>query len=359
MKYAMQLVIGFCAFSTALTAGPPAPKLALKGLDPIALSAGKEVAGLDSLETCHGLFRYRFANAENKAAFEAKPEERGIQFGGACGRMGPFSGNGNPERFYVHDRRIYVFASEGCRDSFKKAPEKHIERPNPVPEGTAAERKRGAELLELALVGFGGAKRVDGLKSIQEFTRQAYKQGDKEVVSTYQVAWAFPDRVRIVEEFSVPYGFVVSGQKGYQMYGKDSWELESSMREVAWRQALRQPLAMLRNRSTPGFVAIAKGPGKVDDTAVELLVVALHGATTTWSVEPKSGRILQVEFQGRRGTVGDNAVKFSDFREVDGLVMPHQRAEFFNGKRVSSPEIRIERFVPNGELKPGTFMPSE
>jgi YHS domain-containing protein len=331
----------------------------VKGLDPIALSEGKELIGLESLEARHGLFRYRFASKENKAAFEAKPEERGIQFGGACGKMGPFSGNGNPARFFVHDGRIYVFASEGCRDAFKKDPEKHIERPNPVPEGSAEQRKRGAELLDLTLNGFGGAKRVDGLKTLQEMTRHAYKQGDKETVSKYQVAWAFPDRVRIVEEFSVPYGFVVDGRKGHQISGKESLTLETSMREVAWRQALRQPLAMLKNRDAKGFVAIAKGPGKVGETAVELLAVALHGATSTWSVEAKTGRILQVQYEARRGTVGDNVVTFADFRDVDGLIMPYQRATFFNGKAVSSPEASIERIVPNGELKPEIFMQSK
>jgi YHS domain-containing protein len=342
-----------------LHAGAQEPPLAVKGLDPIALSQGKEIAGLESLESRHGLYRYRFANKENKAAFEAKPEERGIQFGGACGKMGPFSGNGNPARFFVHDGRIYTFASESCRDSFKKDPEKHIERPNPVPQGSAEQRKRGGELVDLALVGFGGAKHVDGLKTLQEVTRQVYKHGEKETISKHQVAWAFPDRVRIVEEFSVPYGFVVDGQKGHQISGKESSTLENSMREVAWRQALRQPLAMLKNRNAKGFVAIAKGPGKVGETAVELLVVSLHGATSTWSVEPKSGRILQVQYEARRGMVGDNVVKFADFRDVDGLIMPYHRSTFFNGKAVTSPEVQIERIVPNGEINPEIFKPSK
>jgi YHS domain-containing protein len=359
MKYVLTLILGWSPPFFLLHAGAQEPPLAVKGLDPIALSQGKEIAGLESLETRHGLYRYRFANKESKAAFEARPEERGIQFGGACGKMGPFSGNGNPARFFVHDSRIYIFASESCRDSFKKDPEKHIERPNPVPQGSAEQRKRGGELVDLTLVGFGGAKRVDGLKTLQEITRHAYKQGDKETISKYQVAWAFPDRVRIVEEFSVPYGFVVDGQKGHQISGKESLALENSMREVAWRQALRQPLAMLKNRHAKGFVAIARGPGKVGETAVELLEVALHGATSTWFIEVKTGRILQVQYEARRAMVGDNVVKFADFRDIDGLIMPHQRSTFFNGKAVNNPEVRIERIVPNGELKSEIFKQSK
>jgi YHS domain-containing protein len=358
MRFAIVVIVALCVLPSALCAAPPEPKLALKGLDPIALSEGKEVEGSEALETLHGQFRYRFATKENKAAFEAKPEERGIQFGGACGKMGPFSGSGSPQRFFVHEGRIYVFASEGCRDAFKRDPEKHIERPNPVPDGSEEQRKRGAELLALALKGFGGAERVDRLKSLQEFTRHVYKQGDNETVSSHQVAWAFPDRVRIVEEFSVPYGYVVDGRKGHQIEGKNCLMMENGIREIAWRQALRQPLAMLKNRHAKGFTAIAKGAAKVDKTDVELLAVALDGATSTWLVDPATGRILEVQFEARRGTVGHNVIQFSDFREIDGLIIPHRRTRFFNGKEVDSPQTRIERIAPDGILAPELFLPS-
>lgn len=359
MKRVLFVMAWFAAFVGAAGAEPPAAPLALKGLDPIALSEGKEVPGLESLESIHGRYRYRFANPENKTAFDAKPEERGIQFGGACGKMGPFSGNGNPDRFFVHDRRIYIFASESCRDGFKKNPDKHIEQPNPAPQGSEEQIKRGNALLQQVLAGFGGADKVDGIKNFQVIDKHVYKQGGKEVIGMHRVAWAFPNRVRIEEEFSVPYGFVVRGDAGFQVAGTEIWPLETSMRAVAWRQALRQPLALLRNRNAKGFIAAAKGESKVDDTPVELLAVALDGATSTWSIDPKTRRILQTAYQARRGTVGDNVVKFSDFREVNGLVLPHQRAVFFNGKAITSPEVRMERYIVNGDLKPDLFGPTQ
>ncbi len=359
MKQAFLLFIAFGILSPALIGAPPAVQLALKGFDPIALSEGKEIAGLVSLETQHGLFRYRFANKENKALFEATPEERAIQFGGACGKMGPFSGSGNPERFFVHDHRIYVFASEGCRNAFKKDPTKHIELPNPLPEGSAEAKRRGKELVELALLGLGGGKRVDALKTLQEFTRNVYRQGETESISHSQVVWDFPNRVRIQEEFTQPYGFVVDGSNGHQISGKESWPLESSMRIVAWRQALRQPLAMIKNRNAKGFLAVAKGVGKLDKLDVELLCVSLEGATSTWSLDPKTGRILQVQYEGRRGVIGDIVVQFADFRDFDGLTLPQKQTKFFNGKEISSPKEQIERIVADGELKPEIFRQSK
>ncbi len=345
----------FVALATNAAAESPEPVLALNGLDPIALIDGKEVPGLETIEITHGLFRYRFANPENKATFTAKPDDHGIQFGGACGKMGPFSGNGNPSRFYVHDRRIYVFASESCRDGFKRDPVKHIEQPNPVPMGTAEQKQQGAALVEKALSGFGGAARVDGLKSLKATVKHVYKSGNTETIGTKRVIWSFPRRVRIEEEFSTAYGFVIDGQQGAQFAGAKNWPMDMSMRDFGWRQALREPLAMLRNRDAKGFVAIAQGKGEVDGQSVELLAVALDGATSTWSIDAKSGRILQCAYNARRGVVGDVVVKYSDFREVDGLTLPHVSAIAFNGKPVASPEVRHDSFVVNGDIKPGVF----
>lgn len=340
--------------STALAAAPPA--LALGGLDPIALADGNETPGLDTIEATYGRFKYRFATAENKKAFEAKPEERAIQFGGACGRMGPFSGTGDPKRYAVHARRIYIFASAGCRDGFLRDPEKHIDHPNPEPKGTADQTKRGAELVAKAVDGFGGGKVVDGLKTLHRSERITYRSGGKETVGVGRMTWVFPDRVRVEEDFGTPYGHVVRADGGFEISGKELHPLEPALRDDGWRRALRDPLVMLRNRTAKGFTAVAKEPGKVDDTPVETVEVALNGATSMWSIDPKTGRILQIVYRGRRvGSVGDNVVKFSEFKAVDGLVLPHRRTEFFNGKELSSPERKADEITVNGKVKAELF----
>lgn len=352
LTVAALLVVGTAAFA----ADTPPPALALGGLDPIALADGKETPGLETIEATYGRFKYRFATAENKKAFEAKPEERAIQFGGACGRMGPFSGTGDPKRYAVHDRRIYIFASPGCRDGFLRDPEKHIDKPNPEPTGTAEQAKRGAELVATAVEGFGGAKVVDALTSLHRAERLTYKSGDQETVGAARTTWVYPDRVRVEQDFGTPYGHVVRADGGFEIAGKEVFPLEPAMRDDAWRRALRDPLVVLRNRGTKGFVAVAKGADKVGDTPVETVEVALNGATSTWSIDPKSGRILRIAYRGRRvGSVGDNVVTFADFKAVDGLVLPHARTEFFNGKELTSPERRTDEIAVNGKMKDELF----
>jgi len=333
-------------FFASVHAETPVPKLAVKGLDPIELAAGKEVPGKEGLESTHGLFRYRFATEQNKAAFEKQPVERGIQFGGACGKMGPFTGMGSPDRFHVHDGRIYLFASEMCRNAFKKDPEQYIEKPNPVPTGTPEQLEKGKLLVSKVLEGFGGANKVDAIEGYETHCRHIYKQQNgKELVGHYTTAWSFPDKYRFEEKFTTAYGQGFSGSNGYQFAGKDAWRLDAPVTEVAQRQALREPLAMLRNRQAKDFVAVAAGVAEVDGKPLEKLDVAYQGATTTWFVDPKTGRILQVSYQARKGTVGNYVFKYSDFKEVEGLVISFKKAEFFNGKESTSPVVHMDKVV--------------
>ncbi|MBL8822158.1 MAG: YHS domain-containing protein [Planctomycetia bacterium] len=332
-------------FLASIQAETPVPKLALKGLDPIELAAGKEVQGKEGLESTHGLFRYRFASEENKAAFDKQPVERGIQFGGACGKMGPFTGMGSPDRFYVHDGRIYVFASEMCRNAFKKDPEQYIEKPNMVPTGTPEQLEQGKVLVSKVLEGFGGANKVDAIQGYETHCRHIYKQNGKELVGHYTTAWSFPDKYRFEEKFTTAYGQGFNGSKGYQFAGKDAWKLDAPVTAVAQRQALREPLAMLRNRQAKGFVAVANGVTEVDGKPLEKLDVAYQGATTTWFIDPDSGRILQLSYLARKGTNGINLVKFGDFKDVEGLVVPFKRAQFFNGKEITSPVVHLDKVV--------------
>lgn len=322
----------------------PEPRLALKGLDPVALVDGKELPGQAAWEASRGLFRYRFATEQNKAAFEAKPEQYAVQWGGACGRMGPFSGTGHPDRFYVHDRKIYLFASEGCRNAFKAAPALYLEQPNEAPTGTAEQQRAGKLLLEKVLTGFGGADKVDALKSLSIDTKVTYKQQNADdYIGHHKVSWMFPDRYRFEEVYSKAYGQAVAGRSGFQFAGKENWPLEENLRTIAWRQALRDPLGMLRNRHAPGFVALATGTDKIQDQAVEILTVALNGATTTWYIDSATGRIIQISYLALRGIVGENVIQFSDFKSVDGIILPHSRKVIFNGKEIKSPQLSLEK----------------
>lgn len=329
---------------------------ALKGFDPLELVDNREVKGLENLSVVRGKYRYLFASEANKKRFEKSPDQYQIQMGGGCGRMGSLSGVGSPDRYYVFDRRIYIFASEQCRNSFKAAPENHLEKPDAAPEGSAADKRRGQELLKLALDGLGGAKKVDAIKTWQADIKLAYKQGDKTLEYKQTQAIAFPNRYRNEYDWgSSKNADVLLPGSAITADSKEAWIREEPVRAAIEREFYRHPLTILKARRNPGFVAVAAGKGKIGETEVEFLKVGFKGATSGLAIDAKTGRILQIAYRDRKPAFGDLVKTFSDFREVSGLTLPFKVEESFNHKPITSPVVTYESVTINGKLDEGLF----
>lgn len=328
----------------------------LTGLDPVALVDGRESKGLESLSVVRGRYRYLFSNPANKSLFERSPEIYQIQLGGGCGRMGPLSGAGNPDRFYVHDRRIYIFASESCRNGFKAAPELHIDKPDPLPEGSQADRRRANGLIQLALNGLGGAARVDRLTTYRASLKVTYVDGNTTTEGDRFVTIAFPDRYRQEEKWGEStFADLLLPRMAVTLSSKESWVREEQVRAALEREYFRQPLAILKARRDPRFRAAASGLGKVGDVDVEFVAIGVKGATTKLGIDPKTGRILQLSYKGRNGPIGEIVKTFSDFREVDGMWLPFKEETSFNGKLLVNPSIRYTTVTLNGKLNDELF----
>ena len=262
------------------------------------------------------------------------------------------------QRWYVHDNRIFIFASEGCRTSFQAAPARYLETAEEPPGGTPAQQKRGQELVELALSGFGGAEPVDGLKSLRLTYQIAYPQkGKEDFLMKKEWLCEFPGQFREEDSYIGWSGVnVATAKTGFSTSKQIAWPLEDSVRAVIVRQFHREPIVILKAREEKGFVAIAGRTEKVGEIDVELLEVGVRGATTTLAIDPKSGRILQARFQGRGGAGFGSIVKtFSDFKEVGKLLLPYVRSTEFEGKVITGPKTTLERIVVNEKLDPKLF----
>jgi putative intracellular protease/amidase/YHS domain-containing protein len=123
---------------------PRGESLALGGLDPVLLIVGKETKGQPELSVTRDGFRYRFADAANRAEFEKDPERYAIQFHGQCAHMR--SARANPDLFTVYKERIYAFGSEECKAAFLEKPQEHA---HPV-RNVAILVFDGMELLDFA-----------------------------------------------------------------------------------------------------------------------------------------------------------------------------------------------------------------
>jgi putative intracellular protease/amidase/YHS domain-containing protein len=138
---------------------PSDKPLALKGLDPVLLTEGKEVKGQAGLSVTREKFRYQFADAANKGKFEKDPARYEIQFHGGCAMMPEMAAQ--PSIFTVYKGRIYAFACDDCRAAFLQKPEEYAQGGQEKP----VHRRRSVAIFvfnSMELLDFAGPAEVFG-----------------------------------------------------------------------------------------------------------------------------------------------------------------------------------------------------
>jgi len=346
-------MLGSAALAALLALGladgrPPA---ALSGLDPVELCQGREKPGQESIDFVHGRYRYLFTTAESRATFEKDPARWRIQLGGACARMGPLSGAGGPSRFAVHDGKIYLFASDACRKAFLADPAAHLERDDARPEGDA---EKGRALLARAVAAAGGEKAIDAVATYRESMRRTLASGGQDYVNVETLTIAFPGRVRTDSAWNESrYANVLSDGTGVLIGSGESHAMEESQVAALRREASRHPLAILKARSRPAFVAVAASARD----GLDAVTVYFDGAATTLGLEPATGRVAKAWYRGRPGAAPPGAivVEYSDHRDAGGgLTLPATRRVTWEGKPVDDLSGTFEIAV-NPSLDPALF----
>ena len=159
-------LIGLGNCGTAAAQAEKKLEFALRGLDPVELVRGNESEGSNELVATSGKFRYRFKSEANRKLFETDPERFGIRFDGACMRMGPLSGAGDPERFAVHSGGIYVFASDACRITFLKSPDKFMVPEEPELRTDETSARHSKAILDRAVEAMGGKAKLVSIETL-------------------------------------------------------------------------------------------------------------------------------------------------------------------------------------------------
>ncbi|MBI4717424.1 MAG: hypothetical protein HY763_06445 [Planctomycetes bacterium] len=117
---------------------------ALNGYCPAAYLLRQEaVKGDPTFQSRYAGELYYLSSEKAKQAFDASPERFLPQFGGWCTMAlgGPYGNrkDGEPEVFFLHDGKVYLFSSVRARNAYLEAPEGVLER--------AAERFNVVQLL--------------------------------------------------------------------------------------------------------------------------------------------------------------------------------------------------------------------
>ncbi len=347
------LLAAICLFGCSASARAQANSEALiplEGLDPVMLSQGKEVQGDMKYKVTRGRFQYIFASAENKETFEKDPSRYQIQLDGHCARMGAPT-NGDPDLYAVHNGRIYIFGSPECQTLFKAAPEKYMEVPAPPKSPPTPEMvKRGQDLIVKAVEALGGSK----LDQLVSFKRKDLRGND--VKNTLLLA--FPDSVwqeTVRPTFTLV--SVVTPSESFIVVNNSARPMPKANGTSIYNELNHELIVLFRARNRSEFKAWATGNDRIGETAVERLDVELPGFTTTLGIDPKTGRVLSQTYRGRGpgGVLGEIVISYSDFRPVEGLLLPFKMSATFDGQPFPALSATIEAATINGQIDPASF----
>jgi len=234
------------------------------------------------------------------------------------------------------------------------APEKVLERDDPVPEHSPTRRRQGLTLLRQAIQAIGGDKLM-AIKSIR-LASAGESQGTKVAKA---LVLRFPDQARTESSWGRDcYAKLIDKDMAFFDDAGAVRAMTAAQARVMHRDLARHPLVILRATNRPDFVCEALGEGEIAGRKLTLVRVAFDGATTTLGLDPESHRILAVRHLAWGGpgfALGEQEVVFSDFRTVDGLTLPFARsvhrfagAAIEDAKTITWDEIQIDPELPDG-----------
>jgi YHS domain-containing protein len=313
------------------------PQLALDGLDPIALCEGREVRGDARWSAARGRFTYHFESEAALARFRAAPERFEIQWGGGCGRMGPLSGTGDPGRHLVHDGRLWIFASDGCRQGFAAAPERFVPPAEAPIESTPAAAEAGRAWIERAVSAHGGPQRLAPTVALwfEDDNEQDGWLSFADLVVRFDGAvhersrWIGPEAGRGFDSLWVvgAQDFLVEQGAWFEIVSRDQ-------RLDLVRTAQRHPLVLLAARDAEDFAAHELGRSTLAGGEVVDVHVRSAGLETVLHLDPHSGRVRGLSWRGRLADGPMRAVveTFETYLDRGGLLVPDRRSVTVDGR---------------------------
>jgi hypothetical protein len=256
----------------------------------------------------------------------------------------------------VHEGRLYVFASEPCRAGFLKAPEKLLDRDDPLPEASPETSRRGAELLARALASVGGAERVDRLRAIERRDVHAEESGGATYRVAHSLLLAFPDGVR--EETSwndAGWSHTVTERDAFS----DSSDGEPATLHPQQARALRRAtsheiLGLLRARARSDLRALALPADPRLGPDVERLLVHYDGTATELRLGAADGSLRGLAFRGRGPSmrIGRVELTIGERATVGGLSLPTAWSATFDGEPAPSLSVSGIEYLLDPELAP-------
>lgn len=214
------------------------------------------------------------------------------------------------------------------------------------------------EVLDRHAAAKGGLDRWRAVRSLTvSGTLTAFSQP-----GPFVVEWTRPDRYRSEQTiFGMKVIEAIDGTAAWWINPLAGSEEPAAVPEQGVKYAKRDAEyeSPLIDAKAKGNKVELLGPGDVDgQPALKLDVTRKDGSKETWFLDPKTFlEIARLDRKFDMGRENERWTYFSDFRPVDGLVIPHHIEEEFSIRHVATD---IEKVQINPEIDPARFkMPAK
>jgi hypothetical protein len=168
--------------------------------------------------------------------------------------------------------------------------------------------------------------------------------------------YLFPDRFR--QEVTLPFGtmsMAITGESGFAVTPQGVVDLPESQLAMIRQNAARNLLGLLKARNDPALVATVLPPGELEGAPLERLQIEVGGQVTVVGLDPETGRIRQLAYQGPgpAGAPGETVQVFSDWRPVGDLEYPFAIVGSFDGEQMQ--RVTLEEVEVDGEVDESIF----
>jgi hypothetical protein len=234
----------------------------------------------------------------------------------------------------MHDGKIYLFASDECRQTFLANPSAMLESDDPPPDVSDESIRRGRELLNQVVDAMGGAKRIDAIKTYDD--KMYMVAGDSRAYNGLWVAFpnSFSQKFKRNDHW---WSITSTGDSAWFDSDLKSRTMAKSQRQAFMREMGRLLVLIVKSRNDSKFICSYVGSGEFNEKPVEQIAVAMNGSTSTLMIDPKTNRIVGQAYRGRgpRAFLGEYEVNFSDYTTLDGVTLPITWSTKFDGEYVA------------------------
>ena len=182
----------------------------------------------------------------------------------------------------------------------------------------------------------------------------ALSMGGQTMSLGQQVTIQLPDKLR--QTFKTPMGdqtVVINGNRGTVLAGGQKQPIPESETSRMLEDLNRDLLLMVSR--VDEIEATAGGTDTVDGTTCTVVAVTLSGTESVLCIE-ENGNVVSQTYQGThpmQGTPGEIMVVYSDYRDVGGYLLPHERVLKFDGQPLAT--VSTNSVAVNSDLDAATF----